>query len=300
MSPDYRNITQNRFRYKLEGWSEDSWHIFENGNKVSFNSLPPGNYKLRVQVSVAGSDWSTKEWHTNIKVNKPWYQTLWFYFLSLIAVAGILYLLYRNRIHQIMRIQQIRNRISADMHDEIGSTLSSITFYSQALLMQMDETKYKEVVHKIKGNAQQVQEGLSDIVWSVKAGMDEAENVFTRMLSFGSELLESKNIQFHFERDEALEHEKLDMAERKNFYLIFKEALNNAAKYSECKNIYVQIKNESGHIKMIIKDDGKGFNKQHTKQSNGLSNMQQRAAQIKGTLTVSTHENSGTTITLIF
>ena len=248
---------------------------------------------------MAGGDWSKQEWRVVLEVKAPWYKTAWFFMLSLITVALIFYAFYRYRLAQILRIQQIRNRISADMHDEIGSTLSSITFYSQALLLQTAEKKQKDVLQKIKENAQQVQEGLSDIVWSVKASLDKIENVFARMHSFGSELLESKGISLHFEQDETLNAAKLDMVKRKNFYLIFKEAVNNAAKYAHCKNLWVQINGEEGRIKMVIKDDGRGFDPQQAKQGNGLSNMQARAVQMKSRLTVASSEGNGTTITLI-
>lgn len=300
MSPDYRNTTQNRFRYRLEGFGDNEWHLFETGNKLLFNSLPPGDYTLRVQVSTAGRDWSEKEWSAGIEVNAPWYKTFWAYFFSLLCVTLLVYLFYRNRLKQILRIQQIRNRISADMHDEIGSTLSSITFYSQALLMQQQDEKQKQVIQKIKDNAQQVQEGLSDIIWSVRANLDEIENVFGRMFSFGTELLEPKGIVFHFSRDESLQHRKLTMTQRKNFYLVFKEAVNNAAKYADCATIWVRIAPDAHKTKMEIRDDGKGFDTLNGKQGNGLLNMRERAAQMGGGLTIQSAPGAGTTITLLF
>lgn len=300
MTPDYRSTTQNKFRYKLEGWADEEWHNFETGNRLSFNSIPPGKYTLSVQVAVAGSNWSNDEWRTSITVSKPWYNEWWFYVLSLVTVAGIVYAFYRYRINELIRIQNIRNRISADIHDEIGSTLSSVTFYSQALLMQTRDEKHRQVLEKIKENAQQVQEALSDIVWGVKASMDEMENIFSRMQRFGSEFLDSKNISFHFEVDQKMNHTKLDMAYRKNFYLIFKEVLNNAAKYSQCKNVWVSITREGGHARMKIKDDGKGFSDLTPSAGNGLSNMRERAIQMKGSLTVDSNPDSGTTVTLIF
>jgi ligand-binding sensor domain-containing protein/two-component sensor histidine kinase len=300
MTPDYRSTAQNKFRYKLEGWNDEGWHIFETGNKLSFNSIPAGDYTLRVQVAVAGSNWSKNEWTTSLTVKKPFYNEWWFYVLSLITVAGIVYAFYRYRLNELIRIQNIRNRISADMHDEIGSTLSSISFYSQALLMQTGDEKHRQVLGKIKENAQQVQENLSDIIWSVKASMDEMENVFSRMQRFGSEFLDSKNILFHFEVDEKMNHTKLDMAYRKNFYLIFKEALNNAAKYAQCKNVWVNITHGGSHATMKIRDDGKGFDTLTQTEGNGLSNMRERAMQMKGSLTVDSNLNAGTTVILIF
>ena len=97
-----------------------------------------------------------------------------------------------------------------------------------------------------------------------------------------------------------MNHSKLDMAHRKNFYLIFKEALNNAAKYAQCKNVWVNITHGGSHATMKIRDDGKGFNNSKQSTGNGLANMHERALQMKGSLTVDSNLNSGTTVTLIF
>ncbi|WP_170916559.1 ligand-binding sensor domain-containing protein [Dyadobacter psychrophilus] len=300
MSPDYQNTLLNRFRYKLEGWGDDRWQMFENGNKLLFNSLPPGNYMLKVQVSVGGADWSSQEWRSPIRVLTPWYRSVWFYITSLLAVGFFIYLFYQNRLRQLMDIQKIRNGISADMHDEIGSTLSSITFYSQALLMQMEKTEHQQVVRKIKENAQQVQEGLSDIVWSVKAGSDQIEDVFARMFQFGSTLADSKGFVFRFETDTQIQNLKLDMQTRKNLYLIFKEAMNNAAKYSSADAVEVNTTREGGHTKLSIKDNGRGFDPDFIRKGNGLVNMYQRASQMNGKLTIHSALDEGTTITLVF
>ncbi|WP_026629219.1 sensor histidine kinase [Dyadobacter alkalitolerans] len=300
MSPDYQNTSLNRFRYKLEGWGDDRWQMFENGNKLLFNSLPPGNYMLKVQVSVGGADWSSQEWKSSIQVVAPWYKSIWFYIFSLLGIGLLIYLFYQNRLRQIMDIQKIRNGISADMHDEIGSTLSSITFYSQALLMQMEKTEHQQVVQKIKENAQQVQEGLSDIVWSVKGGSDQIEDVFARMFQFGSTLAESKGFAFSFEADSQIQNQKLDMQTRKNLYLIFKEAMNNAAKYSNASTVEVFTTKEGSQTKLTIRDNGNGFDPEFARKGNGLANMHQRAAQMNGLLTIHSVIDEGTTITLLF
>jgi len=300
MSPDYQNTAVNRFRYKLEGWNDDRWQMFGNGNKLLLNSLPPGKYKLRVQVSVAGAYWGAREWQARIDVAAPWYKSPWFFIFGILTIGFFFYLFYRYRLSQIMHIQQIRNGISADMHDEIGSTLSSISFYSQALLMQIEKAEHQLVVQKIKENAQQVQEGLSDIIWSVKAGNDEIEDVFARMFRFGNELSDSRGITFLFETDSQLQNMKLNMQTRKNLYLIFKEAINNAVKYAGCTTIDVRTDFQAGKVKMVIKDNGKGFDVESARPGNGLFNMQQRASQMNGHLTILPGKPTGTVITLIF
>ena len=290
---------KNKFSYKLEG-IDNEWSPVSTKHEATYTYLPPRKYIFRVKGTNSDGTWSSKEISFAFTIRPPWWQTWWFRLLVLAVIAGIIWLIFNYRLQQALKLQAIRNRISADMHDEIGSTLSSITFYSQALLMQSNDEKQKQVLEKIKENAQNVQEGLSDIVWSVKASMDNIENVFSRMYSFGIELLEPKSIKLHFEVDEKLHTQKMEMTNRKNFYLIFKEALNNAAKYAQCQNVWVTIEAASPHVHMSIKDDGKGFDVQHAKNGNGLGNLKQRAAEMKGAITIISQPGNGTEITLVF
>lgn len=89
------------------------------------------------------------------------------------------------------------------------------------------------------------------------------------------------------------------MPDRKNFYLIFKEALHNAAKHAACRNVWVKIEGTASYLRMTIKDDGKGFDVQNAKNGNGLFNMQKRASQINGRLSVNSGYMLGTTVTFL-
>lgn len=300
MVPDYRNVSQNRFRYKLSGWNDGNWQSFEVGNRLILNSIPAGTYKLIVQHSVSGGEWSKNEWTADLVIKNPWYATYWFYLLLGLTVGALAYSFYRYRLNQVMAVLNVRNRISADMHDEIGSTLSSISYFSQAVMMQSTDEKVKEVLQRIKANAQQVQENLNDIVWSVKPGNDQAESVFSRMYRFGNEFTEAKGISFESIVDPSLNTLKLDMDKRRDLYLIFKEAVNNAVKYSECRKIIVRIMPQGQKVRMEITDDGKGFEVNQPVIGNGLSNMQLRAKQMKGNLQVVSAIGKGTTVRLVF
>jgi signal transduction histidine kinase/streptogramin lyase len=300
MVPEYLHVSQNRFRYKLTGWNDDNWNAFEAGNRLILNTVPAGTYKLIVQHSVSGGEWSKNQWEGEIEILKPWYNTAWFYLLLVLSLLALAYGFYRYRMNQLMAVLNVRNRISADMHDEIGSTLSSISYFSQAVMLQSTDEKIKEVLQRIKANAQQVQENLNDIVWSVKPGNDQAESVFSRMYRFGNEFTEAKGISFESVVDPALNSLKLDMDKRRDLYLIFKEAVNNAVKYSECKKIIVRIMPQGQKVRMEITDDGKGFEINYSMPGNGLSNMQLRAKQMKGNLQVVSEIGKGTTVRLVF
>ena len=88
------------------------------------------------------------------------------------------------------------------------------------------------------------------------------------------------------------------MQQRKNLYLIFKEAVNNAAKYADCSSVNVNVTKEDHHIRLHIADNGKGFILSDCSYGNGLKNMQARAAEIHGKISIESEPGKGTNISL--
>ena len=138
------------------------------------------------------------------------------------------------------------------------------------------------------------------MVWAINPKNDSFENIFKRMRTFASEILAAKDIAFHFDFDKNLVQSKLKMDMRRNFYLIFKEAVNNTAKYSGAANTYVMIWNRENNLKMTIRDDGSGFEMNTVKAGNGLFNMQRRAEIMKARFNLESIPGKGTTVELEF
>jgi signal transduction histidine kinase len=138
------------------------------------------------------------------------------------------------------------------------------------------------------------------MVWAINPQNDTFENIINRMRTFASEILGAKDIELHFNFDEELLKSKLKMEIRRNFYLIFKEAINNVAKYSGASNAFVKISNHQQNLTMIIRDDGRGFDKDTEKKGNGLINMQKRAEVIKAHFKLESVDGNGTLIQLQF
>ena len=142
---------------------------------------------------------------------------------------------------------------------------------------------------------------MSDIVWSINTKNDEFENVFYRMREHAVQLLEAKNYVVHFHFDERLGHIRFDMQNRRDFYLIYKEALNNIAKYAEGKNVWIDLALNNNKIELVIKDDGKGFDvSKANRKGNGLSNMHKRAESIGAKLDITSAINEGSALRLDF
>ncbi len=144
---------------------------------------------------------------------------------------------------------------------------------------------------------------MSDIVWAINPKNDHMNTIIQRMESYAKPLLQTKNIAFNFYYDSSVPELNLQIEKRKNFYLIFKEAINNALKYSNCKNIEVTIKYHHHTIELNVKDDGTGFdvNKINSSASkslsgNGLKNMSMRAVELKGKFKLESIPGKGTTV----
>lgn len=219
--------------------------------------------------------------------------------LAVLALGAIWLLVARYRMQQRMKELQLRNQIAADLHDEVGSSLSSIHLLSRMAAQQIGTTQSADIIKKVSDNAQETMEKMSDIVWMIKPGEHEAKMLVQRMERYLYEICTAQNIECILEASE-LEDLKLNMHQRKNFYLIFKEAVNNAVKYSNTRKLEVVIKTDGPALLMLIRDFGKGFDETIVINGNGLHNMKMRAKDLKGDLKIYSSEEQGTELRLQF
>jgi len=195
-------------------------------------------------------------------------------------------------------MQNIRNSIADDLHDDIGSTLSSISIMNELAKARSPEAL--PLLTSIGENTAAIQENMSDIVWTVNPNNDHFENVLQRMNLFATEILDARNIRFELNNDASLNNAKLTMKQRKNLYLFFKEAINNAAKHSGAKKITVNIAKKEQSIEMNISDDGSGFNTSEIFNGNGMSSLKKRAEELNAKYNITSITNEGTTVRLKF
>ena len=217
--------------------------------------------------------------------------------IALLVLAGVVLLISRIRLKQRMSELELRSKIASDLHDDVGSTLSSIRMYSDIVKSQVNQTPVAaELLDKISSNSKEMIETMSDIVWMIKPGNDDFNSVQNRMINFANELCIPAGINFEFNCDESIDVLRIGMELRRDIYLIFKEAINNAVKYADCKNIHVSINVADDQLHMRISDDGKGFEVVSAKNGNGLSNMRKRVEIHRGNFSVKSFSNEGTEI----
>lgn len=195
-----------------------------------------------------------------------------------------------DKISKYIVEERLRSKISRDLHDEIGSALTSINILSKVALSKAShDAEINGYLSKIKDSTFRTMESMSDIVWAINPKNDKLEALMSRMKEFAADICEAQGIDLAFILPPELEKLSIDLAKRKNLFLVFKEAVNNAVKYSGCTLLRVEFDRTNDQLQMIITDNGKGFDKTTILRGNGLHNMHERAAECNGTLQV----NSG-------
>jgi two-component system, NarL family, sensor histidine kinase UhpB len=221
--------------------------------------------------------------------------------LVLLTLIGFLVInRYRilHRARRAIELEKMRNHIARDLHDDIGSTLSSINILSKVALQSPSPDGPQSTLAKIRDRSAAIMEKMDDIVWTINPQNDTMEQLLYRMKEFAAEILEPLNINYSFQEDGDFPSMKLDIRKRKDLYLVFKEAINNAAKYSQCSNLLIRLRREGDSLQMEITDDGKGFAAETAKGGNGLNNMHERAASMLGKLRIDSAVGEGTRVGL--
>jgi signal transduction histidine kinase len=293
----FKNAGDVRYQYKLEG-ADNDWSVLSERGFVEYASLRPGRYTFKVRAAMIGAETETgDETSLNFRIFPAFYQTVWFYSLLTIVVFALLFAFYKYRISQIIKIERMRTRIASDLHDDIGSTLSSISMISEMASHKDQESELAKALSKIGDDSRGVLNSMDDIIWSVNPKNDSLSSLMVRLREYTIPLCESKNITFSMITDETIHAMKLEMDERRNIFLIVKESVNNAVKYSGCQTLSISfIKNPT--LEIVIHDDGCGFDTETPSSRNGLVNIKRRARQIGGELLIQSENRKGTTITL--
>ena len=192
-------------------------------------------------------------------------------------------------------------QISRDLHDDIGASLSGInmlTQLAQEQFKQPDNGTTYELLQKINGYTNEVIEKVSDMAWLLKPSQESILMLTEKLKTYSQATAGTKKIKVHFDTAPESLTKELSLQQRKAIYLISKEAINNAVKYSECKNIYYTIHSNGDMVSLIIRDDGKGFAEKNNPGGNGLQNMRARAEEIKAVIKINSETGKGTIIEL--
>ncbi len=295
---DWVYPNKTNYLVKIDGvQSANTWTANPDA-RLNLTGLAPGNYVVHIKAINSSGVWSN-EINLSITIKPPFWQTWWFILLCLLAVAGILYWLYRYRVQQLLKMQLMRNNISRDLHDEIGSSVSSVNMLSMVAKKQLGEGHpIAPLLTQIGQSAQNAGDSINDIIWSIHPQNDSIERIVLRMKELAAEMLEPNEIAYQIDFDNQLTQLDIPMQHRRHLFMLYKEALNNLIKYAGCKNAFLSMQVIDKSLVMKMEDDGIGFDIANHKPGNGLINMQQRAAEMKAELIITASPGKGCSIVL--
>jgi signal transduction histidine kinase/ligand-binding sensor domain-containing protein len=287
-----------RYQYRLEGGLGE-WSAPTSQRSVNFANLAPGSYRFEVRAISADGIISDQPATLEFGIAPPLWQRWWFIVLAAAAAAATLYGAYRVRLQRAVEIATVRTRIATDLHDDIGSNLTKIAILSEVARRQLGATgEANERLSAIARISRESVASMSDVVWAINPKRDTLRDTMRRMRQHAEDVFAGRGVPLDFHAPEGDDRLHMPLDVRREFFLIFKEALNNAVRHSKCRTLRVDVQvNESG-LHLRVADDGIGFDTSSEAAGNGMASMRRRAERIDATLDVISAPGHGTAVLL--
>ena len=283
-----------RFRCQLTGFDPDCVDV-GGSRRAAYTKVPPGRYRFHVLACNNDGLWNESGASLAFVVAPFWWDTTLFRLAALVVAGSVAAGLHRLRQARRREIEQLRVRLAGDLHDELGSSLWSITLLSGMLQKhgQMGEEERRDLgeIHRI---ATQTSNAIRDIVWLINPAFDTVQDLVLRMKDFAGTILRGVECRWHCEGVDL--SRRLTLNFRQNFFLAFKEALTNVAKHARATEVDIRLEEQPGLWKLSIRDNGVGFKPSAPAKGFGLISLQRRAENIGGTLWIESEPNRGATI----
>ncbi|MBC6491359.1 triple tyrosine motif-containing protein [Flavihumibacter stibioxidans] len=282
-----------KYEYQLVGYDED-WVQSGARGFASYTNLLPGSYLFRVRASA----YPGQEAFINgieIFIDSPFWKKKWFLLLSILSGALVLYGLHRYRLHQQLRVYKMRNDISYDLHDDIGSRLTSIQLLG-ALARNGNPVKPagQDYLARLNDEVQSAAEALNEIVWNMKVNDESTEELVSRLRKYCGEWMEQDEIAFSFLSDDTIRGKRLSIKKRRDVFMAFKEMLNNVKKHAGASQVDIRIDGTDNIFSITVRDNGVGMVTDGNDR-NGIRILKERAQRWNGFFTIQSEIAGGTT-----
>lgn len=283
------------YKYRLVGLDKDWYET--NQRYVQYTNLNDGDYQFEVMARNEWGYWS-KPAVVSFSIMAPFWEEWWFISITLLFIIAAVTLFVTYRIRQLLAIERLRTKIAADLHDNIGASLTEISILGEVLATTVDKsnTDLKKGLNNIAETSRTLIDKMSDIVWLVNPKRDSLYDLILRLKDSHTDLFYHKGISFKSNNLKSLEKVSLTMETRQHLYLIFKEAINNSLKHSNCSEIVLDANVQGKNLNMILRDNGSGFDAENNSFGNGVNNMKSRATAIGGMLLIDSHLGKGTLV----
>jgi ligand-binding sensor domain-containing protein/signal transduction histidine kinase len=299
-----------RFRYTLDGFDTD-WHHAGTRHTAYYTNIPPGTYRFRVAVETVGAPASPSIASLQIMIRPPLWMTFWFRLMTGIIffglVAGVVRFISTKNLQRKLReleaqnaLERERTRISKDMHDELGASLTKIALLSDVAKRNThNQQEVSNTLDRISNAARDVAGTMDEIVWAVNPRNDTIDRFVGYTAQYAEEYLSLSNIQCRLDIPQELPGRHVTSEVRHNVFLVMKESLNNIVKHSHATSVEIKVAVSEGAMHVEVRDNGAGFDQDRVGRfSDGLSNMKKRMDEIGAGFRLQSQPGHGTTLSI--
>lgn len=294
-------FSKNELHYEYQFNEHRLWSgVPPHQRELTFPNMGPGTYRFKVRAVNSEFIPSSIPAVFEFKILRPFYLRWWFIATGAVLAGILIYLIYRTRVRRLVEIERTRTRIATDLHDDIGANLTKITIMSEVVRQQLGEGQNgkRDLLKDIAEVSRESVSAMGDIVWAINPKKDTVIDLVQRMRRHAEESLGTKGIDYEVRSPVSEVDERLGMNVRRNIFLIYKEALNNIIKHSDATEVIISLHATRSGYSIEVSDNGDGF-ELNDAEGNGLINMNRRAEELGGKLTVESQPGTGTRIELI-
>lgn len=293
-----------RFQHQLEG-RDAGWSVPSASRRLDFAELAPGRYRLLVRAVAADGTVGPRPAVVEVELLAPVWRRGWFVAAAALALAAAAWAAYRLRVRRLLAMEQVRTRIAADLHDEVGASLARIRLLGELARAQLpaaDEGP-AAMLGRIGEEAAELTTATSDMAWALDAREDDLGSLLARLRRFAADLLETRGIRLQVAAPEDAGAVALGPEVRRALHLALKEALHNVARHSRARNAWLSLAVRGGEVHAEVRDDGVGIAPGAAEAAaasgrRGLRGLRERARSAGGRAAIETPAEGGTRVTL--
>jgi signal transduction histidine kinase len=299
------------YQYRLAGADAD-WTAPSDQRSVTYASLAPGHYVFNVRAVNSDGIVSAHPAAMSFTILRPVWQRAWFLALAGLALGLAGHGAYRYRVARLLEIAEMRTRIATDLHDDIGANLTRIALLSEVAPPADVDARYPAHLTDVIADAgvettplasigriaRESVGSMNDIVWAINPARETLLDLTRRMRQHANEVFTLRDIELRFSAPHASEHLRLAVDVRRDVLLVYKEAVNNAARHSRCSRVDIDFRVERSRLHLMVADNGSGYDTSLESEGQGLRSMTRRALRLGGTLDTESVPGAGTTIRL--
>jgi ligand-binding sensor domain-containing protein/signal transduction histidine kinase len=304
------------YQFKLEG-ADREWSGPTIQRTVNYASLASGSYRFLVRAIGADGVPGLSPASVAFRILPPIWRRWWFVTIAALIFASAVFAfaryryqrmkavreaeeaLQRSREERLVELERVRTRIATDLHDDIGSSLTRISLLSEVVQRRVDATTapVAESLTVIARLSRELVDSMSDIVWAINPNKDHLSDLSQRMRHFASDVFTARQIDFCYRAPDAEHDIKIGANVRRELFLIFKEAVNNIVRHSECTRAEIEFRADSDRLFLRLSENGRGFDVTQKSDGHGLVSMRERTVGLGGALEIVSQAGQGTTLT---